>query len=85
MLAFRGTLAHTPGAMGELQLLEDHAIIVDDRGIIAAMGPGAEVEDLACRFGVPRANIQSLTPLQLCVPGFIDCHVHAPQVCAVQN
>jgi hypothetical protein len=53
MLFVRGTVAHTP-IRGELEVLEDRILVVDDAGVIAASEPGAaEARCLAQHGGKP--------------------------------
>ena len=78
MRLYRATLMHTPGnpfqMPGTLQALDDGALLVDEQGKIAAAGPHAEL-----RAASPGAEVTDLRGGVL-LPGFIDTHVHYPQV-----
>jgi hypothetical protein len=41
-LAFRGTLLHTPGKPGSVQVLSDHLVIVNNDGVIVHLAPSGE-------------------------------------------
>ena len=84
-LIVRGNLAHctqsTKHTSYELQLLPDHIITVDASGFIQAVLPAnaktaQQILD-QCRNGSCR--VVDLNEGEFVVPGFIDCHVHAPQ------
>ncbi|TDE86127.1 guanine deaminase [Deinococcus sp. S9] len=74
---YRATFMHTPAspftAPDTLQIQEDGALLVED-GRILAGGPYAQV-----RAAQPRAEVVDLRGGVL-LPGFIDTHVHYPQV-----
>src|SRR5688500_2878099 len=77
MKAFRGGILSVPddpaGAGVEaIRHFEDGLLVVED-GLVLACGPHAE---LAERFG--EAEIEPLAGL--IVPGFVDSHVHYPQI-----
>ncbi len=80
MTAFRGSILHCladPGESGDrskIEHFEDGLLLVRD-GRIAALGPAADVEPT---LG-PDIEIVDHRG-RLIVPGFIDCHVHFPQV-----
>jgi guanine deaminase len=77
--AFRAALFHCladPGEEGNpaaMQYFEDGLLVTED-GRIAQLGDATEL--LAANPGV---EVQAF-PGKLIVPGFIDCHVHFPQV-----
>ncbi|GAA5534282.1 guanine deaminase [Deinococcus aluminii] len=77
MTLYRATFMHTPEspftAPDALQVQEDGGLLVED-GRILASGPYAEV-----RANSPRAEVVDLRGGVL-LPGFIDTHVHYPQV-----
>ncbi|EYB69134.1 guanine deaminase [Deinococcus phoenicis] len=77
MKLYRAALMHTPdnpfSAPGALQVQEDGGLLVED-GQILASGPYAQV-----RAAHPRAEAVDLRGGVL-LPGFIDTHVHYPQV-----
>lgn len=78
MKLYRAALMHTPGnpfnAPGALQAIEDGAVLVGGQGQILATGPYADL-----RAAHPRAGVTDLRGGVL-LPGFIDTHVHYPQV-----
>jgi guanine deaminase len=79
MTIFRGTFLDTPQnpfTGGTLRVATDAALLVED-GVIAARGPYAEV-----RQAHPAEDIVDLTG-GLVLPGFVDTHVHFPQIRAV--
>ena len=74
--AYRASVAHCLGDPGALparfEVFEDGALIVEDGKVVAA-GPAAELlPGLDARVGDFTRSI--------IVPGFIDCHVHFPQL-----
>ncbi|MEW6420244.1 MAG: guanine deaminase [Deinococcota bacterium] len=77
MTLYRATFMHTPDspftAPDALQIHEDGALLVED-GRILAGGSYADV-----RAAQPRAEVVDLRGGVL-LPGFIDTHVHYPQV-----
>ncbi|GAA5512873.1 guanine deaminase [Deinococcus carri] len=77
MKLYRATLMHTPEspftAPDALQVQEDGGLLVEE-GRILASGPYAQV-----RANHPRAEVVDLRGGVL-LPGFIDTHVHYPQV-----
>jgi guanine deaminase len=75
LAAIRGSALHTPRP-GEVELLKDCLIIVDDEGSIAAIHPdGAEAQARV----VAAQDVRMLRPTQLLLPGMVDLHIHAPQ------
>ncbi|MEA3037680.1 MAG: guanine deaminase, partial [Sphingomonadales bacterium] len=69
--AFRGeilTVPDDPARGGEIRHFADGLLLVED-GIVVACGPYAEPK------GVPLERL-----LGLIVPGFVDAHVHYPQI-----
>lgn len=75
--AFRGTIFHL---IGDPDQGADAAVIFDDGGLlvedghIAAVGPYIDVQPM-----LKGAPVRRVTD-GIIVPGFIDCHVHYPQV-----
>jgi guanine deaminase len=67
--SIRGTFVHAP-VRGELEVLEDAVISIDEDGIIIAVASAAD--------GVPEGTIE-VPGGQLVLPGFVDLHIHAPQ------
>ena len=77
--AIRGTLVHAPAA-GDIEILDDALIAVDNGGRIAAVSsPGrpdyGKLEQLARDAG----RLEVLSPGEYLLPGLVDTHVHAPQ------
>ena len=74
----RGHLFHVAGdarvasAAASLVSLRDGALVVDDAGRIAWTGPYAELPAAYAAFAVTRADFL--------LPGFVDTHLHYPQV-----
>jgi guanine deaminase len=59
----------------------DALVLIDEHSIITAIGPFVEV--LAQQSLEQQSHIQSIVkhfPEKLLAPGFIDCHVHYPQL-----
>ncbi|QNE16802.1 guanine deaminase [Kribbella qitaiheensis] len=79
MTLFRGTFLDTPDnpfTGGKLRVGTDVALVVKD-GLIVARGPFEEI-----RGAHPAEHIVDLTG-GLVLPGFVDTHVHFPQIRAV--
>lgn len=79
MTVFRGTVLDTPEdpfTGGELRSEEDAGLLVVD-GVIRARGPYAEI-----RRDHPQEDVVDLRG-GLVLPGFVDAHVHYPQVRAI--
>ncbi|WP_328993233.1 guanine deaminase [Kribbella sp. NBC_01245] len=79
MTLFRGTFLDTPQNPfngGTLRVATDAALLVED-GVITARGPFAEL-----RGAHPAEQVVDLTG-GLVLPGFVDTHVHFPQIRAV--
>ncbi|MEV6286147.1 guanine deaminase [Kribbella sp. NPDC051770] len=79
MTMFRGTFLDTPAnpfTGGTLRVATDAALLVVD-GVIQARGPYAEL-----RRAHPAEQVVDLTG-GLVLPGFVDTHVHFPQIRAV--
>ena len=76
MKAFRGEILSVPDdpavAGAAIRHFEDGLLVVED-GLVLACGPERELAD---RFGdVPAERLNGLI-----VPGFVDAHVHYPQI-----
>ncbi|KAF6259802.1 hypothetical protein COO60DRAFT_974875 [Scenedesmus sp. NREL 46B-D3] len=79
-LAFRGTLLHTPGKFGSVQVLTDHVLVVSKQGVIVHLAPAGDDDAAVLQaHGVQSAAVRVLGPQQFLLPGFIDAHAHAPQ------
>jgi guanine deaminase len=79
MALFRGTFLDTPDnpfTGGSLRVATDAALLVQD-GVIVARGLFAEI-----RAAHPAEQVVDLTG-GLVLPGFVDTHVHFPQIRAV--
>ena len=77
MRLVRGTFLDTPDdpfSGGELRVLVDGALAVDEQGTILARGPWAQL-----RPEHPDAEVEDLGE-GLVLPGLVDTHVHLPQV-----
>lgn len=76
---YRGTMVHSV-ALGNVQILLDAAIVVDEDGAISAVydmnddGSEGTVADLMAG-GLEVADFRG----KLIIPGFVDGHAHAPQ------
>jgi len=80
MTIYAGTIVDTPGDPfaedpGEV-LRQDEALLVRD-GVIAARGPLAALR--AANPGEPVTRLDG----GMLVPGFVDTHVHYPQIRAI--
>ncbi|GAA6527097.1 guanine deaminase [Intrasporangium sp. DVR] len=81
MTIYRGTVLDTPddAAIGAVRLRAqtDAALVVDDEGRIAARGPFGDIVD----GGAGGAEHEVIDLREgLVLPGFVDAHVHFPQV-----
>ena len=79
MTIFRGTFLDTPDspfAGGDLRVDADAGLLVSD-GMIVARGPFLEI-----RQAHPAEQVVDLTG-GVVLPGFVDTHVHFPQIRAV--
>ena len=80
MKAFRSAIFHllkdptADGAQGAYEYWDDGGLLVDD-GHVAAIGPWAEVERQ-----VPNGTETTHFKDALIMPGFVDTHVHFPQI-----
>lgn len=74
MHLYIGNIVHTP-KYGQLEILPDHVLGVNSRGIIEFLVPGAQFSEQ----GIQVVSITKISPSQFLVPGFIDTHAHAPQ------
>jgi guanine deaminase len=74
MVVWRGD----PFAVGARRALayEPDAIVAMAGGRIVAAGPASEVR----RSLAPGMPVETLPPASLMLPGFVDCHVHYPQL-----
>jgi len=74
-----GTVIHAP-VCGEVEVLEDALVEVDDAGHIAALhqGDSGDCEELK-RRAAERGRLLQLGAGQYLLPGMVDLHIHAPQ------
>ncbi|HXV87344.1 MAG TPA: hypothetical protein VD793_11615, partial [Gemmatimonadales bacterium] len=56
--------------MAALEVLQDAAVLVDDHGLIAAVGPYREL-----RASAAGATVEEVRGVLF--PGLVDCHTHA--------
>lgn len=79
-LAFRGTLCHTPN-LGGVEVLKDNLLVVNSAGFVTHIGPADDPQAAAAlqQEGIQPQDVRDLGPMQFLLPGFIDCHFHAPQ------
>ncbi|KAI9495251.1 hypothetical protein BDB00DRAFT_815281 [Zychaea mexicana] len=82
-MLFHGTFVHTP-KRGELVILTDTLLAVDETtGRIATLLPGIPRTQLEATIQTTQLQQHTLTllsPTQFILPGFIDTHIHAPQI-----
>ena len=74
-----GTVIHAP-VCGEVEVLEDALIEVDDAGHIAALHQdGSDDYEELRRRATERGRLLLLAAGQYLLPGMVDLHIHAPQ------
>ncbi|KIK79891.1 hypothetical protein PAXRUDRAFT_16081 [Paxillus rubicundulus Ve08.2h10] len=76
-LALRGTLVHCP-ALGQVDILNDHLLLIDERGFIAHVSP-ASSESSQNYISQHHSFVKTLPPGSFLLPTFCDLHLHAPQ------
>ncbi|KAM3514601.1 hypothetical protein MY11210_001707 [Beauveria gryllotalpidicola] len=79
--AFYGTVIHCKG-LGEIAILENALLVVDDRGSIAVLEASVQRDKVSERIKALDASEIIVTELkkgQFIMPGFVDTHNHAPQ------
>lgn len=77
--ALRGTLVHAPAA-GDIEVLDDALIAVDNGGQIAAVSSPDRPEYLQLEQMAREADkLEVLSAGEYLLPGLVDTHVHAPQ------
>lgn len=83
MSCYVGTLCHTP-RLGALEILHDHAILVDDKGYVSGVHPREHqtVRDFVEAHPGSTTIIPEHTFL---IPTFVDLHLHAPQFTFLGN
>jgi guanine deaminase len=63
------------------QIERDALVLVDEFGIIVAIGPYAKIlRELSQESQAHVASIVKHFPNHILAPGFVDCHVHYPQL-----
>lgn len=67
MLFIRGDLAHTPGAPGEFEVLEDQFLAVTPDGRISDIVPGAQEAACLAQHGGSSTNVLRLGVSCLCL------------------
>lgn len=72
--AYRGAILHAL-SQNELAYFADGLLLVDTEGLVVACGPWAELKDTLHGVAITQCE-----PHQLIVPGFVDTHVHLPQM-----
>ena len=81
--AFRSQVLSFKGAFAHLE--SDGLLLINERGIVQAVGAYATVfhQAIAPLAPAEQARITTLIthlPKRIIAPGFIDCHVHYPQI-----
>lgn len=70
---------HAPVA-GEIDVLEEALIAIDADGVIeTVIRSGDEGYETAKAAAITAGKLEQLAPGHWLLPGFVDCHVHAPQ------
>ena len=78
--AVRGRFVHGLATPGELELVEDGLLVVDEAGLITHFATSSdECAALIVQGGSVPPAVLVLDADEFCVPGMIDTHVHAPQ------
>lgn len=77
---FIGTLAHTP-ALGQLDILKDHLLIVDPQGYITHLDPLSSPvsQQILSDRDPTKTTLTTVPPNSFLLPTFTDLHLHAPQ------
>ncbi|XP_067616638.1 guanine deaminase isoform X1 [Eurosta solidaginis] len=80
---FFGKIIHTK-CFDEFEIFTNGYIAVDEAGVIFAIGQESEFATwLTKNANYEAAQVERLTPDQFLMPGFVDCHIHAPQVAQI--
>ncbi|MFI0447804.1 guanine deaminase [Actinomadura sp. 6N118] len=83
MKAYRGTVLHFTGdpaaGGGNVHLLEDGALVVNDQGLVDHVSPWVDLDD---DF---RAQAVQDYRDDLILPGFVDTHIHSGQIDAIAS
>ncbi len=89
MKLFRGTFIHSLD-LGELQILRDTLVGVDEKGSIVFIESSNQLDSLIQLYAIDPINVMqntnhlhfqiiTLGKYQIIIPGFVDTHIHAPQ------
>jgi len=73
----RCTIMQTP-ERGELQVLRNVLVCIDDGGLITSITPAAAAAAAGATAGDGAADVV-LPPTTIVLPGLVDAHIHAPQ------
>ncbi|XP_017466751.1 PREDICTED: guanine deaminase-like isoform X4 [Rhagoletis zephyria] len=80
---FFGKIIHTK-SLNEFEVFPSGFVAVDQQGQIAGIGNESDYcEWLAQNAGFKGTSEENLTSDQFVMPGFVDCHIHAPQVAQI--
>jgi guanine deaminase len=74
---FRGAIVRF--VSHKLDVLPDAVIGVSLDGTIKFVEDSTQIASLQSQYKFADADITRLAPFQFLMPGFIDCHIHAPQ------
>ncbi|KAF8968958.1 hypothetical protein BDZ97DRAFT_1797202 [Flammula alnicola] len=77
-MLLRGTLVHTPH-LGNLEVLNDHLVAVNDDGIITHLAPATAPGSVKILNTDPNAQVIKVPKGSFIMPTFCDLHLHAPQ------
>lgn len=75
--AIKGAILHSVG-LGNLQIIDQGAIVYNEEGVIEKVLDLSSAEDNNEFNSLQQENIKDCSG-KLVIPGFIDCHCHAPQ------
>jgi guanine deaminase len=73
---YRGRILHCPNE-DALEFISDGGLLVDEQGLIEGCGPWQQLEQTGQLQG---AQVITLPWHQWIIPGFVDMHVHLPQI-----
>lgn len=78
-LLVSGTFVHTP-CLGELEILEDYLLAVDNKGYVSALEPlTSTLAQELLAFSPDEVQHERLPQHAFLLPTYTDTHVHAPQ------
>jgi guanine deaminase len=78
--ASAGGLAGATPAPSFLELSANATVVVDSRGLIAAVAQGGEALRDGPWSDASVCDVLELSSSQMLLPGFVDTHIHAPQL-----